>query len=173
MPHNESHKYCRTGVGRGLARHFQVQQDLPANLKELLLRLRLADDRVARSITPERSTDRPVLTNRMARQELNLYLKRIGAYLPDWFCRTVIWLRKPERHIARFVVSLLLILGGFLSFLPVLGLWMLPLGLIIVSQDLPFLQAPLVRMLRWTERTLQKLRKRFPSLNGGQSKRSA
>lgn len=62
------------------------------------------------------------------------------------------WLRKPSSMIIRIVVAVLLILGGIFSFLPVLGLWMLPLGLIIIAQDLPFLQRPLVRVFAWIER---------------------
>ena len=45
-----------------------------------------------------------------------------------------------------------LIIGGIFSFLPVLGLWMLPLGLILIAEDLPFLQGPMARMLGWIER---------------------
>jgi hypothetical protein len=47
---------------------------------------------------------------------------------------------------------LLLVVGGFFSFLPVLGLWMLPLGLLLVAQDVPALQKPMSRMLGWIER---------------------
>jgi hypothetical protein len=39
-----------------------------------------------------------------------------------------------------------------LSFLPVLGFWMLPLGLLLFAQDIPMLQPPLVRALAWVER---------------------
>jgi hypothetical protein len=35
---------------------------------------------------------------------------------------------------------LLLILGGLLSFLPILGIWMLPLGLLLLAEDLPVLR---------------------------------
>ncbi len=34
-------------------------------------------------------------------------------------------------------VGLLLIVGGVFSILPVLGLWMLPLGLVLLSEDFP------------------------------------
>jgi hypothetical protein len=163
MAKDESVKYCRTGIGRGLSKYFEVERDLPEHLKMQLLRLRLAE-RQNPGTKAELLSDNSVLTERMARRELNQYLKTIGTYLPDWFCRAIIWLREPNRHVARFVASLLLILGGFLSFLPVLGFWMLPLGLIIISQDVPFLQRPLVRMFRWADRQLQKLRRRFPRL---------
>ena len=91
------------------------------------------------------------LNDSAARRELNLYLNKLGAYLPDWLCRTVKWLREPDRVIAKIIISLLLVAGGVFSFLPVLGLWMLPLGLIIIAQDLTFLQRPLVRTFKWIE----------------------
>ncbi|MBG50934.1 MAG: hypothetical protein JJ939_11665 [Alphaproteobacteria bacterium] len=36
----------------------------------------------------------------------------------------------------RVVVGFLLLVGGVLGFLPVLGFWMIPLGIIILSVDL-------------------------------------
>ena len=91
--------------------------------------------------------------DRAIRRELNLYLDSIGRYLPARLCRWVIRLRRPSRLLARIAVSLLLVVGGLLSFLPILGVWMLPLGLIILSQDLPFLQRPLLRALQWADRS--------------------
>jgi len=37
---------------------------------------------------------------------------------------------------ARFVLGLLLMIGGLFGFLPVLGFWMIPLGLMIAAFDL-------------------------------------
>jgi hypothetical protein len=45
-----------------------------------------------------------------------------------------------------------LIAGGIFSFLPILGLWMLPLGLVLFAQDVPILQTPMARALGWIER---------------------
>src|SRR5690606_18876265 len=39
----------------------------------------------------------------------------------------------PGSAIARIAVGVLLILGGCLGFLPVLGFWMVPLGLVVLS----------------------------------------
>jgi hypothetical protein len=36
--------------------------------------------------------------------------------------------------------------------LPILGLWMLPLGLLLLAVDMPSLRPPLARALRWIER---------------------
>jgi hypothetical protein len=53
----------------------------------------------------------------------------------------------------RIPLGILLVLGGIFSFLPVLGLWMLPLGLLLLALDLIFLQSPvnsaILRGGRW------------------------
>jgi hypothetical protein len=45
-----------------------------------------------------------------------------------------------------------MICGGVLSFLPILGLWMLPLGLALLADDIPALRSLRSRMLDWIER---------------------
>lgn len=62
------------------------------------------------------------------------------------------WLRKPSSVFVRIPLGLLLIAGGIFSILPVLGLWMLPLGLLLIAQDVPFLQKPMAQLLGWMER---------------------
>ena len=64
------------------------------------------------------------------------------------------WLRKPSSKWVRIPLAVLLILGGIFSILPVLGIWMLPVGLLLFAQDVPWLQPPLARMLAWVERKL-------------------
>ena len=41
----------------------------------------------------------------------------------------------PASLVVRVGLGILLLLGGFLWFLPLLGAWMLPLGLLILSVD--------------------------------------
>lgn len=43
----------------------------------------------------------------------------------------------PGNILLRVALGLALVAGGFLGFLPVLGFWMLPLGLLILSIDFP------------------------------------
>ncbi|HWU60838.1 MAG TPA: hypothetical protein VN112_02320 [Ensifer sp.] len=45
--------------------------------------------------------------------------------------------RLPRARGARIGLGLALIVGGLLGFLPVLGFWMLPLGFVILSHDIP------------------------------------
>lgn len=42
----------------------------------------------------------------------------------------------------RVPIAILLVMGGFLAILPVFGLWMIPLGLLLLAIDVPKLQAP-------------------------------
>lgn len=52
-------------------------------------------------------------------------------------------LRRDSWFPVRFPVALLLIAGGVFAFLPVLGVWMLPLGLLLLAVDLPVLRGPI------------------------------
>ncbi|WP_236033792.1 hypothetical protein [Belnapia mucosa] len=69
-------------------------------------------------------------------------------------------LRHPARKPLRLTAACGLILGGFLAILPIFGLWMLPLGLALMSDDVPRLKPPLERTARWTERQWRRLRGR-------------
>ena len=46
-------------------------------------------------------------------------------------------IRLPESRMLRMALGIALVFGGILGFLPVLGFWMIPLGLLILSHDLP------------------------------------
>ena len=43
--------------------------------------------------------------------------------------------KAPGTPLTRTIVGIALIIGGILGFLPILGFWMLPLGVIILSVD--------------------------------------
>jgi hypothetical protein len=84
--------------------------------------------------------------------ELDRHFAWFEARLPSRPAKFVRWLRKPSSRLVRIPLALLLVVGGVFSFLPILGLWMLPLGLLLIAQDLPFLQKPLAQLLGWIER---------------------
>jgi len=67
----------------------------------------------------------------------------------------------PASRIARTAIGFLLIIGGVLGFLPVLGFWMIPLGLLVLSVD-----SPMVRRWRrrWTVAFGLWLMHRYPKL---------
>ncbi len=72
--------------------------------------------------------------------------------LPSSLAVTVRFLREPSGRWLRIPAGLLLILGGLFSFLPILGIWMLPLGLLLLAEDWPALRIRRTRILDWIER---------------------
>ena len=93
--------------------------------------------------------------------ELNRYFEMIDRRVPVGVSRFIRWLRMPSSFAVRLAIAVLLILGGIFSFLPVLGIWMLPLGLLLVAQDVPFLQKPLVAAFAWVESKCEWLRAKW------------
>ena len=55
----------------------------------------------------------------------------------------------PGSWIVRVCIGVALILGGCLGFLPVLGFWMVPLGLMVLSIDLPIVRRGRRRIEVW------------------------
>lgn len=72
--------------------------------------------------------------------------------LPPRVSGTVHYLLKPSNRWVRIPSGALLVAGGVLSFLPVLGVWMLPLGLALLAEDVPALRASRSKALDWIER---------------------
>ncbi|KTS25651.1 hypothetical protein NS228_06485 [Methylobacterium indicum] len=81
--------------------------------------------------------------------------------LPRRVADAIAWLRAPSRRWVRIPAALLLILGGFLAVLPVFGLWMLPLGLALLSEDIPGMKPSLERAARWLEDKWNRLARRW------------
>jgi len=79
-------------------------------------------------------------------------IARLLEYLPRRLSSYVTGLRQPRRRPLRIATGVLLTLGGVLSFLPILGIWMLPLGLALLADDVPGLKPRLERISRRIER---------------------
>jgi len=58
-------------------------------------------------------------------------------------------IRLPRSRTARIALGLALLTGGMLFFLPVLGLWMLPLGLVILSGEFAAVRRARRRLAIW------------------------
>jgi len=82
---------------------------------------------------------------------LHRHLDNLEGRLPRHASHAVKWLRSASAWF-RIPIALLLIAGGVFGFLPILGFWMIPLGLILLALDLPFLQRPLARLIDRLER---------------------
>lgn len=57
----------------------------------------------------------------------------------------------PATRKGRLIVGTLLVIGGIFGFLPILGFWMVPLGLLILSQELSFVRRHRRRLSVWWE----------------------
>jgi hypothetical protein len=79
-------------------------------------------------------------------------LERLIDRLPRRVQATIRWLRRPSSRRLRIPAGVLLIGGGLLSILPLFGLWMLPLGLVLLAEDVPSLRRARDRLLDWIER---------------------
>ena len=62
------------------------------------------------------------------------------------------WLRSPAARWVRLPLGILFILGSLLFILPIFGLWMLPVGLLLLAEDVPALRRMRTRVLDWIER---------------------
>jgi len=63
--------------------------------------------------------------------------------------KAAVW---SDRHLppgVRSGLGVLCIAGGLIGFLPVVGFWMLPLGVVLIALDIPPLRR---RVLRWLAR---------------------
>ena len=90
---------------------------------------------------------------------LHRRLDRAERLLPGTLGRWVEHLRQPSASWVRVPLGILLVLGGLLGFLPVLGFWMVPLGLLLLALDVALLRRPTARMLVGGERLWGRLRR--------------
>ena len=63
----------------------------------------------------------------------------------------------PRSRLLRILIGVLLMVGGLFSFLPIFGVWMIPLGLLVLSIDIP-------RVRRWRRRFAVWFHRRYPRL---------
>lgn len=62
----------------------------------------------------------------------------------------------PRSRIGRIILGSVLIVAGILGFLPILGFWMLPLGFLVISQELPVARRMRRRIALWWARRRQR-----------------
>ena len=62
----------------------------------------------------------------------------------------------PRSRILRIGLGIVLIFGGLLGFLPVLGFWMIPVGLLVLSYEFAVVRRWRRRAVVWWERRRRK-----------------
>jgi hypothetical protein len=65
----------------------------------------------------------------------------------------------PNSRLLRMGLGVAFILGGLVGFLPIVGFWMLPLGVLILSIDLPVARRWRRRFVVWWHRRREKLKR--------------
>jgi len=73
------------------------------------------------------------------------HVRRLLGSLPGFARRAFAWLERPAAKWVRLPLGCALIVGGFLGFLPILGFWMIPIGALMIGQDIP----PIRRVTVW------------------------
>jgi hypothetical protein len=86
------------------------------------------------------------------KSQIDWRLERLIRRLPRRMQRPVRWLLRPSARWVRIPAAILLMVGSVLSILPVFGIWMLPLGIVLLAQDVPFLRRMNDWILSWIER---------------------
>ena len=81
--------------------------------------------------------------------------------VPGKVARVLRNLRHPDARCIRIPAGVLLVVGGIFSILPFLGIWMLPLGLLLIAYDVAFLREPIGRFTIWGIKKWRSLRQRF------------
>ena len=84
---------------------------------------------------------------KLSDQEAEQYIHEKLDRLPPRIAQAVHKLRNARPAWLRLVAAALLMLGGLLWFLPLVGIWMLPLGLILVADQFPGTKRLLVKFL--------------------------
>ncbi len=69
-----------------------------------------------------------------------------------------VFMKPPNRHyrslltaprLLRLLLGLALVVGGILGFLPILGFWMIPLGILVIFFDVPWVRDIWRRIRGW------------------------
>lgn len=85
--------------------------------------------------------------------ELDKAYDELEALTPDRVARAIRWLHDPKGKWVRLPLGILIIVANlFGPLVPFLGIEFVPLGLLLVAQDVPPLRKPVARATLWLER---------------------
>jgi hypothetical protein len=90
---------------------------------------------------------------------------------PDSVTKAIRWIRSPKSRWVRLPLGILCIVASFFWFLPVIGIEFLPIGLLLVAQDVPFLRRPAARLVLWLEHLWLRVRDWYRRKRGRSTKK--
>ena len=84
-------------------------------------------------------------------------MDRLQSHIPSLVGRNLNRLRRERAIWVRVPAGVALIGGGVLGFLPlpIVGIWMLPVGLALLAHDIPMMRRPMARLLHFTNRKIE------------------
>jgi hypothetical protein len=100
------------------------------------------------------------------KRKLERLIDRLNDKLPDRISSIVTWLVSPSGMLIRLPLGLLFMVGGLFAFLPLLGVWMIPVGILLIAVDVPPVR-------RWVVRTWPKIESRWRLYRQKKAKASA
>ena len=81
------------------------------------------------------------------RETLDLAYARLEEVLPARAARWLAWLRGPQGIWLRIPAALLCFVAAAFWFMPIVGIEWLPVGLLLLAEDVPFLRKPAGRFI--------------------------
>lgn len=91
------------------------------------------------------------MADEKGKQLLNEAFDELERETPDRVTHIIRWLRTPEARRVRLPLGILCIILSFFWFLPVIGIELLPIGLLLIAVDVPFLRRPVGQVVLWLE----------------------
>ena len=89
------------------------------------------------------------MTDPAAKQDLDHAFAVLERQVPAWLARLIRWVRDPNHRRVRLAIGILCIGLSFFFWLPVIGIELLPIGLLLIAIDVPFLRRPVALSLLW------------------------
>jgi hypothetical protein len=99
------------------------------------------------------------MADERGKQLLNEAFDELERETPDRVTRIIRWLRTPEARAVRLPLGILCIVASFFWFLPVIGIEFLPIGLLLIAVDVPFLRRPVGLFILWLEERWVRLKR--------------
>jgi hypothetical protein len=83
-------------------------------------------------------------------------MNRFQNHIPTWVGHNLDRLRGKRAMWARLLTGVALIVAWSFLPLPLVGIWMLPVGLTLLAHDIPAVRAPIARLLHFTNGKIEK-----------------
>lgn len=96
------------------------------------------------------------------KEKLDQAVDEIESEVPGKAKRFIEWARSDRARMVRIPLALAMIaVGVFVPYLPVVGIEDVPIGLLLLSYDVPFLRKPMARAVHAMVRGYRRLKERW------------